>query len=409
MPIDTGDTSWMIVSTAMVFLMIGGVGFLEAGLIRAKNALGILMKVYQTALIGLIAWFIIGFSLAFAPSEHGWVGPFDWAFMRGVGLEPLPYAPTIPGYLFFLFQGMFASITVALISGGIAERMRFGPWLVFIFIWMIFVYGPVAHWIWGGGWLAQMGARDWAGGIVIHVAAGFSSLAGALVLGRRLGFGRAEVMAQHNVPYQFLAAFILWFGWNGFNGGSALASNEAAVAAIVSTNLAAAAGGITTFLAGWARSKKPSTSLAANGCIAGLAAVTPAAGFIEAWAGVVIGAVAGVVFYGFVLLFKEHWRVDDACDVIAIHGMTGVWGSICVALFASPSITGGALTGVVYGSTELVGVQALAIVVTAAYAFTLTYVIMQIMNKVTPIRLKPDEEEKGEDIVLHGEKAYITV
>jgi Amt family ammonium transporter len=398
----------MIVSTAMVFIMIGGVGFLEAGLIRAKNALGILMKVYQTAAIGLIAWFIIGFSLAFAPSEHGWVGPFDWAFLVGVGLEPLDYAPTIPGYLFFLFQGMFAAITVALISGGIAERMRFGPWLVFIFIWMIFVYAPVAHWIWGGGWLAQLGARDWAGGIVIHVAAGFASLASALVLGRRLGFGRAETMVQHNVPYQFLAAFLLWFGWNGFNGGSALASNEAAVAAIVSTNLAAAAGAITTFLAGWARSKKPSTSLAANGCIAGLAAVTPAAGFIEAWAGVVIGAVAGVVFYGFVLLFKEHWRVDDACDVIAIHGMTGVWGSMCVALFASPYITGGELTGVVYGSTELVGVQALAIVVAAAYVFTLTYVIMQIMNKVTPIRLKPDEEEKGEDIVLHGEKAYIT-
>jgi Amt family ammonium transporter len=408
MAIDTGDTSWMIVSTAMVFIMIGGVGFLEAGLIRAKNALGILMKVYQTAAIGLIAWFIIGFSLAFAPSEHGWVGPFDWAFLVGVGLEPLDYAPTIPGYLFFLFQGMFAAITVALISGGIAERMRFGPWLVFIFIWMIFVYAPVAHWIWGGGWLAQLGARDWAGGIVIHVAAGFASLASALVLGRRLGFGRAETMVQHNVPYQFLAAFLLWFGWNGFNGGSALASNEAAVAAIVSTNLAAAAGAITTFLAGWARSKKPSTSLAANGCIAGLAAVTPAAGFIEAWAGVVIGAVAGVVFYGFVLLFKEHWRVDDVCDVIAIHGMTGVWGSMCVALFASPYITGGELTGVVYGSTELVGVQALAIVVTAAYVFTLTYVIMQIMNKVTPIRLKPDEEEKGEDIVLHGERAYIT-
>jgi Amt family ammonium transporter len=398
----------MIVSTAMVFIMIGGVGFLEAGLIRAKNALGILMKVYQTAAIGLIAWFIIGFSLAFAPSEHGWVGPFDWAFLMGVGLEPLDYAPTIPGYLFFLFQGMFAAITVALISGGIAERMRFGPWLVFIFIWMIFVYAPVAHWIWGGGWLAQMGARDWAGGIVIHVAAGFASLASALVLGRRLGFGRAETMVQHNVPYQFLAAFLLWFGWNGFNGGSALASNEAAVAAIVSTNLAAAAGAITTFLAGWARSKKPSTSLAANGCIAGLAAVTPAAGFIEAWAGVVIGAVAGVVFYGFVILFKEHWRVDDACDVIAIHGMTGVWGGMCVALFASPYITGGELTGVVYGSTELVGVQALAIVVAAAYIFTLTYVIMQIMNKVTPIRLKPDEEEKGEDIVLHGERAYIT-
>jgi Amt family ammonium transporter len=392
----------------MVFIMIGGVGFLEAGLIRAKNALGILMKVYQTAAIGLIAWFIIGFSLAFAPSEHGWVGPFDWAFLVGVGLEPLDYAPTIPGYLFFLFQGMFAAITVALISGGIAERMRFGPWLVFIFIWMIFVYAPVAHWIWGGGWLAQLGARDWAGGIVIHVAAGFASLASALVLGRRLGFGRAETMVQHNVPYQFLAAFLLWFGWNGFNGGSALASNEAAVAAIVSTNLAAAAGAITTFLAGWARSKKPSTSLAANGCIAGLAAVTPAAGFIEAWAGVVIGAVAGVVFYGFVILFKEHWRVDDACDVIAIHGMTGVWGGMCVALFASPYITGGELTGVVYGSTELVGVQALAIVVAAAYIFTLTYVIMQIMNKVTPIRLKPDEEEKGEDIVLHGERAYIT-
>lgn len=408
MAINSGDTAWMIVATAMVFLMIGGVGFLEAGLIRAKNVLGILMKVYQTSTIGLITWFILGFSLAFAPTVNGWIGKFDYAFMKNIGLEPLSYAPTIPGYLFFIFQGMFAAITVALVSGGIAERMRFGPWLIFIFLWMIFVYCPVAHWIWGGGWLAQLGARDWAGGIVIHVAAGFASLASALVLGRRLGFGKTESMIQHNIPYQFLAAFILWFGWNGFNGGSALASNEAAVAAVVSTNLAAAASAITTFLIGWARVKKPSTGLAANGCIAGLAAVTPAAGFIEAWAGVVIGAIAGIVFYVFVIIFKEKLKVDDACDVIAIHGMTGVWGSIGVALFASPAITGGALTGLVYGSTALLPIQTLAIVVTAAYSFTLTYIIMQIMNKVRPIRLKPDEEEIGEDVTLHGERAYVT-
>jgi Amt family ammonium transporter len=300
---------------------------------------------------------------------------------------------------------MFAAITIALITGGLAERMRFGPWLVFIPIWMVLIYAPLANWVWGGGWLAQLGALDFAGGIVVHLSAAFGSLASALILGRRLGFGTPTVMAGHNVPYQFLALFLLWFGWNGFNGGSALAANGIAVSAIVATNLAAAGAGLSTVLLGWAVTKKPSSSLGANGPIAGLAAVTPASGYIEPWAGLVIGLIAGIVFYVGVLFFKNRLKVDDVCDVIAIHGMTCVWGTLSVAIFASPMITG-SVSGLVYGSTELVGPQAVGTATGAAFGFVGTYVILRVINAVTPIRIKPDQEEIGEDISLHGEESY---
>ncbi len=404
MPIDSGDTAWIMVSTGLVFLMIGGVGFLEAGLIRSKNASSIIMKVLFTAVIGLIAWFILGFTVAFGPT-NGWVGALDYIALTNVTMEPLLETHTIPGYLFFLYQGMFAAITIALISGGLAERMRFGPWLVFIPIWMILIYAPLANWVWGGGWLAQLGALDFAGGIVVHLSAAFGSLASALILGRRLGFGTPSVMAGHNVPYQFLALFLLWFGWNGFNGGSALAANGIAVSAVVATNLAAAGAGLSTVLLGWAVTKKPSASLGANGPIAGLAAVTPASGYIEPWAGLVIGLIAGIVFYVGVLFFKNRLKVDDVCDVIAIHGMTCIWGTLSVAIFASPMITG-SVSGLVYGSTELVGPQAVGTATGAAFGFVGTYVILRVINAVTPIRIKPDQEEIGEDISLHGEESY---
>ncbi len=403
MPIDSGDTSWIIVSAGLVFLMIGGVGFLEAGLIRAKNASGIIMKVLFSVVIGLIAWFILGFTIAFGPT-NGWIGGLDYIMLNGVSTEPLFEGHAIPGYLFFLYQGLFGAITIALISGGLAERMRFGPWLVFIPIWMVLIYAPLANWVWGGGFLAELGALDFAGGIVVHLSAAFGSLASALVLGRRLGFGTPSVMSGHNVTYQFLALFLLWFGWNGFNGGSALAANETAVAAVVATNLAAAGGGLSTVLVGWAVTKKPSASLGANGPIAGLAAVTPASGFIEPWAGLVIGLIAGVVFYAGVLFFKDRLKVDDVCDVIAIHGMTCIWGTMSVAIFASPAI--GGVAGLAYGSTELVGPQALGTAVGAIFGFVGTYIILRIINAVTPIRVTPEQEEVGEDVSLHGEKSY---
>lgn len=403
MPIDSGDTSWIIVSAGLVFLMIGGVGFLEAGLIRAKNASGIVMKVLFSVVIGLIAWFILGFTIAFGPT-NGWVGGFDYIALNGVSTEPLFEGHTIPGYLLFLYQGLFGAITIALITGGLAERMRFGPWLVFIPLWMILIYAPLANWVWGGGWLAELGVLDFAGGIVVHLSAAFGSLASALVLGRRLGFGTPAVMSGHNITYQFLALFLLWFGWNGFNGGSALAANEQAVAAIVATNLAAAGGGLSTVLVGWAVTKKPSASLGANGPIAGLAAVTPASGFIEPWAGLVIGLIAGIVFYFGVMLFKDRLKVDDTCDVIAIHGMTCVWGTMSIAIFASPAI--GGVAGLAYGSAELVGPQALGTVVGAVFGFVGTISIMKMIDLVSRIRITPEQEEIGEDIALHGEKSY---
>ncbi len=404
MPIDAGDTAWIITATGLVFIMIGGVGFLEAGLIRAKNASAIIMKVLFSAVIGLIAWFILGFTIAFGPT-NGWVGGLDFIALQGVSPEPFVEGHTIPGYLFFLYQGMFGAITIALISGGLAERMRFGAWLVFIPVWMVLVYAPLANWVWGGGWLAQLGTLDFAGGIVVHVSAGFGSLAAALVLGRRLGFGTPAVMAGHQVPYQFLAVFLLWFGWNGFNGGSALAANSTAVAAVVATNLAAAGAGLSAVLLGWGITKKPSASLGANGPIAGLAAVTPASGYIEPWAGLVIGLIAGIVFYLGVKFFKERLKVDDVCDVISIHGMTCIWGTFSVALFASPLITGGT-AGIAYGSVDLVSPQLIGIAAGAVFAFVATYVILKVINAVSAIRLKPQEEEIGEDIVLHGEKSY---
>lgn len=407
MPIDTGDTAWIMISSGLVFLMIGGVGLLEAGLIRSKNSASIFMKVLASAMIGLIVWFAVGFTLSFGPSMDGLIGGLDYAGMVGIGLEPLDYAPTIPGYLFWLYQGLFASITIALISGGIAERMRFGPWLLFIPIWLIAIYAPLAHWVWGdGGWLGELGGLDFAGGWVVHVSAGFASLAAAMVLGRRKDFGTAKVAQGHNIPYQFVAAFLLWVGWNGFNGGSALGSSEIAVSAIVASNLAAAGGALTCIGASWLRTKKPATSMGANGSIAGLAAVTPAAGFIEPWAGLVIGLVAGFVFYAAIMLIKERYRIDDACDVIAIHGLTGVWGAIAIALFASPYITDGVHAGLVYGSAALIPVQLLGTVVTAAFCFGGTVAILKLINLIRPIRLTEKEEEAGEDAALHGEMSY---
>lgn len=406
--IDSGDTTWIMVSTGLVLLMIGGVGLLEAGLIRSKNTASIFMKVLATAMFGLITWFAVGFTLAFGSDVGGMgiIGGMDYAFLMNVGMEPLDLAPTIPGYLIFLYQGMFAAITIALISGGIAERMRFGAWLAFIPIWMIVIYTPLAHSVWGGGWLAELGGLDFAGGWVVHVSAGFASLAAALVLGKRKDFGTAKVAQGHNIPYQFIAMFLLWLGWNGFNGGSALAADGIAVTAIVGTNLAAAGGALTCMLAAWYKTKKPSTSMGANGAIAGMAGITPAAGFIEPWAGLVVGLVSGLVFFGGILLIKEKYKVDDACDVIAIHGLTGVWGAIAIALFASPYITSGAHTGLVYGSAELIPVQLLGTVATALFCFGGTVAILKLINFFKPIRVTEEEEEMGEDIALHGEIAY---
>ena len=406
MAIDSGDTAFILASTGLVFLMIGGVAFLEAGLVRAKNATSMIMKVFSTMIIVTIVWTVVGFSFAFAPSVGGLIGGLDFIGLRGVGSEPLSYAPTIPGLLFFIYQGMFAAITVTLISGAIGERMKFSAWFIFSITWAILVYSPLAHWVWGGGWLGNLGVVDFAGGLVVHTSAGFSALAAGLILGRRRGFGRPEVMAPHNIPWAWLGAFILWFGWFGFNGGSALGSTTLAVSATVATNLAAAGAALIGALLSWARTGKPSTVMTLGGAIAGLAAITPASGFVEPLPALAIGLAAGAIFYGGVVAIKERLRIDDALDVSSIHGLTGIWGALATGLFATQLINPGGPNGLVFGNAAQLGIQAIGAAVTAVFCFTATLVILKIIDLGIGIRVPAEEEELGEDLALHAEKAY---
>ena len=407
MPIDNADTAFILASAGLVFLMIGGVAFLEAGLVKAKNASSIIMKVFGTMIIVTIVWVIAGFSLAFAPTQSGLIGGLDFLGLKGIGAAPLEnYAPTIPGILFMLYQGMFAAITVALISGAVAERMKFSSWLLFSAVWAILVYAPLAHWVWGGGWLGALGVVDFAGGIVVHISAGFAALAAGLVLGRRKGFGRPEAMAAHNIPWAWLGVFILWFGWFGFNGGSALGSSVLAVTATVATNLAAAAAALSVALLSWFRNGKPSTIMTLGGSIAGLAAITPASGFVGPMPALLIGLVAGILFYGGVIFVKEHLKIDDALDVSSIHGITGIWGAVATGLFANKIINSGGPNGLFFGNASQLGIQILGAAVGAVFAFVVTYAILKVLDSAMKIRITPKEEELGEDLALHNEKAY---
>jgi ammonium transporter, Amt family len=407
MAIDTGDTTWMLISTGLVMLMTPALGFFEAGLIRSKNALSVIVQTFAGIAILSALWFILGFSLVFAPSQGGIIGGYHWLFFNDVPMnESLDYAPTIPGVSFASFQMMFAVITPLLITGAFAERMKWSSFFVFIIAWSIFIYYPLAHWIWGRGWLADLGVFDFAGGIVIHTSAGLGSLAAALVLGRRRNFG-PDIMVPHNIPLAVLGASLLWVGWFGFNAGSALASGALAANTLLVTHIASATSAIVWILLSWKRAGKPSTTAAINGAVAGLAGVTPASGFITAQSSFFLGIVLGFASYYGILLLKERLKIDDALDVSSVHGITGIIGSIAIGLIATTVVNPSGPDGLLSGNAMQLAIQALGVAVAAILGFVGTTIIMKIIDKTIGLKVQSEEEEIGLDITQHAERAYV--
>ena len=406
--IDTGDTAWVMMSSAMVLLMLPGLAFFYGGLVRRKNVLATIMQSFIIMGIVGVQWVLWGYSLAFGSDIGHIIGGFDYIGLRGVGLEPLE-GQTIPHLSFMMFQGMFAIITPALITGAFAERIKFSTFIIFVLVWSTVVYAPVAHWVWGGGWIGDMsvigisgGALDFAGGNVVHITSGVGALAAALVFGRRIGFG-TEPMGPNNLILVVLGTGLLWFGWFGFNAGSALAADGIAASAFVATNTAAAMGAVTWMTMSWIVQGKPSVVGAASGAVAGLVAITPAAGFVEPMPAILIGLGAGAFSFIAVQL-RLKWRLDDALDVWAVHGISGTWGGIAVGIFATAAL--GGVEGLWHGNPAQLGIQLIAIVATWVYAFVLTFVILKVLDVTMGIRVTKEEEAIGLDMSQHGELPY---
>lgn len=399
--IDTGDTAWILMSSALVLcMMLPGLALFYGGLVRSKNVLGTIMHTAVILCVITLVWVMCGYSLAFGPDVGGVIGSLEWIGLQGVGSEPSPdYASTIPHQVFMVFQLMFAAITVALITGAVAERMNFKALLAFSVLWSLCIYSPLAHWVWGGGWLSQMGALDFAGGAVVHISSGAGALICAMMLGPRKGFGK-EPMPPHNLPMTVLGTGLLWFGWFGFNGGSALGANGGAGVAFIATHIAAAAGGLSWMAAEWVHRGKPTVLGIASGIIAGLATITPAAGFVGPMAAIIIGLVAGMVCY-MAVVWKMKLGYDDSLDVVGIHGVGGLIGILATGLFASIGAT-----GLFFGNAELFGIQAFLALVTLAFSVVGTYIIVKIIDLTIGLRISPQDEEIGLDLSQHSERAY---
>jgi len=400
--IDSGDTAWILISTALVMLMLPGLALFYGGLVRANNVLSTIMHSFFGLAIVTVVWVVVGFSLAFAPSigDIGVVGGLDYVLFQGVGMEPAE-GSTIPFVLFATFQMMFAAITPALISGAFAERKRFAAFVAFTIAWSILIYSPLAHMVWGGGILAELGALDFAGGTVVHIASGVSALVVALVMGRRI---RGHHLEPHDVPMTVLGAGLLWFGWFGFNAGSALAADGLAAQALMVTTVSAAAGVITWVGASFLFNRKVSVVGAAAGAIAGLVAITPAAGFVTVGGALILGLVAGALCFS-VTLLRERLAVDDSLDVFAVHGVGGMWGAVGVGIFAVAAI--GGTSGLIEGNVEQLGIQLVATVFTIAFAAVGTFIIIKVIDIAIGLRVKEDQEETGLDVAVHGETAYV--
>ena len=403
--IDSGDTAWVLTSSALVFIMVPGLAFFYAGLVRGKNALSTLMQSFIALAIVGLSWILWGYSLAFGPDIGGFIGNLQWAGLHGVSaIEAGPYADTIPHQAFMVFQAKFAIITPALIAGAFAERIKFSTFVIFILAWSIIVYPPLAHWMWGdGGWLGEMGALDFAGGSVVHISSGAAALAAAIIFGRRLGLGQAD-MNPHNVPFVVLGASLLWFGWFGFNAGSSLSSMAAATSAFVVTHISAATAAVVWVALDWILNRRPSVVGAATGAVAGLATITPASGFVGPMPAVIIGLGAGAMCYGAVWL-KTRVRLDDSLDVWAIHGVGGTWGMLAVGLFIGVGfMTIGELTDLSRG--EQIVRQLIAIGVSLGWAFFTTMGILLALKYTIGLRVDEHQEVEGLDISQHGEEAY---
>ncbi|HEY9718101.1 MAG TPA: ammonium transporter [Trichormus sp.] len=404
MAVSAGDTAWMLASSALVFFMGPGLAFFYGGLVRRKNALNTLMMTCVACAIGTLVWTLLGFSWAFAPGSS-FLGGIDWVLLNHVGVDPIAYAPTIPALTFAAFQGMFAAITPALICGAIVERMNFKAYTAFILLWSIFVYAPVAHWVWGdNGWIHNLGALDFAGGTVVHITAGTAALVAATMLGARSDHQRVPLV-PHNVPFVLLGAGLLWFGWFGFNAGSALGANGVAAVAFMTTNLAAVAGMLTWLVLEKIKSGKPTAVGAATGTVVGLVGITPAAGFVQPAAALAIGTLAAVASF-FTLQLRSRSKLDDTLDVFSCHGVGGISGAILTGVFATTVVNAGGANGLLAGNSHLVVVQLIAVVATIAYTAVATAGVLKVVQCFAPIRVGLKEELEGLDRHAHGEEAY---
>ncbi len=407
--IDKADTVWMLVATALVMLMTPGLAFFYGGMVGKKNVLGILMQCFIIVCLISVQWILYGYSLSFAPGEGFW-GGFSWAGLQGVGFSPYEeYAATIPHQLFMMFQGMFAIITPALIVGAFAGRMKFSAFVLFTLLWATFVYDPVCHWVWGaGGWLRKLGALDFAGGTVIHVNAGIAGFAIALAIGRRTGTTEKAIL-PHNLPFTILGTALLWFGWFGFNAGSSFGVNEITINAFVVTHTAAAAAGLTWALLDSIAHEKPTMLGAATGAVAGLVAITPAAGFVSALSAIVIGIGASVLSYATVSVIKPKFGFDDALDVFGVHCIGGVWGAIATGLFASEAINPAGADGLFLGNLKLVVIQVVAVSATLVYSLVASFIIYKLIDLMITVRVAKQDEILGLDLTQHQERAYTII
>lgn len=402
--LDSGDTAWMIISTALVMMMTpAGLALFYGGMSRYKNLLNTFAMTIVAYCLASVIWMMWGYTLAFGPDKAGIIGGLDYFFLRGIDAGSL--SGTIPTFVFILFQMTFAGITVALVLGSIVDRMKFSSWIIFTILWVTFIYSPIAHWVWGGGWLGRMGALDFAGGNVVHINAGVAGLVLSLVVGKRVGYGK-EAMFPSSISLTALGAALLWFGWFGFNAGSQLAADGIAGSAFLVTNTSASIGGLSWMFAEWMYNKKPTVLGLASGIVAGLVGITPAAGFVNLSASLVIGSVAGGLGFVSVAILKQKIGYDDSLDAFGVHGICGIWGALATGLFANPSITEGA-RGLFYGNPKQLGIQVVSILATALYTAVGTIIVVYITKAITGgLRVNREDEIEGLDNSIHGERAF---
>jgi len=408
--VDTGDTAWVLISSALVLLMTPALAFFYGGLVRKKNMLSVLMQCFFLMCLITLQWVILGYTLSFGPDVGGWIGSLEWLGLKGVGLEPYPdYSATIPHQAFMIFQMMFAIITPGLIIGAFAERMKFSAFCIFSVLWATLVYNPVCHWVWAvGGFIRVSGALDFAGGTVVHINAGVAALAAALVLGRRKGYP-VKMSPPHNLPFAVLGAGLLWFGWFGFNAGSALGANGLAANAFVVTHICAATAGITWALLDWKFNAHPTMLGKITGVVAGLVAITPAAGFVGAIDAIWIGIGVSVICYFAVAFLKPKLGYDDSLDAFGVHGIGGIWGAIATGLWANKSINSAGADGLFYGNPALLFIQIKAVLITVVYSFVVSFVLFKLIDMIMGLRVSEHEERIGLDLTQHREAAYTTL
>jgi len=409
---NTGDTGWVLTSSALVLLMtLPGLAFFYGGLVRRKNVLSVLMQCLIILCVITLQWVLFGYSLTFGPDTgQGIIGGLDWLGLRNVGGQPnTDYAATIPHYAFMIFQCMFAVITPALIIGTYAERIKFSAFLAFTILWATFVYDPLGHWVWGtGGWLKNLGALDFAGGIVVHTSSGVSALVLALLIGKRIGMERQH-FAPHNLPFTVLGGALLWFGWFGFNAGSALSANELAATAFVTTTVATAAAGLTWALIEWQQNGAPTALGAVTGAVAGLVAVTPACGFVNPMNAIFIGIIVSLLCYVAIAKVKSYFKYDDSLDVFGVHGVGGIWGTIATGLFAEKAVNDAGANGLFFGGAQQLLIQCMLVVVTVVFAAAMTWIIFKLVDAVIGVRVEKTKEIVGLDLTQHSESAYTLV